>query len=311
MPSKPRRFDRDVDGILLLDKPVGITSNAALQKVRVLYRAVKAGHAGSLDPMASGMLPICFGQATKVCAFLLDASKAYRFIVRLGERTDTGDADGAIVERRAIPTLTEKQIDASLQAMLGEQQQVPPMYSALKHEGQRLYELARRGEEVERAPRHIVVKSLVLKHFSGDEIEIELHCSKGTYVRTFAEDFAVRVGTVGHLTMLRRLQVDPFTDRAMVTIEQLQSSADQEFAALDSLLIPADQALAHLRAVQVDGSGELALLHGQTVVGGEALLSGELVRLYGPEHHFLGLGEAGDRGAIQPRRLFVRRQLIP
>ncbi|HTE42442.1 MAG TPA: tRNA pseudouridine(55) synthase TruB, partial [Steroidobacteraceae bacterium] len=192
--TKPKRFDRAVDGILLLDKPIGLSSNAALQEARVLFRALKAGHAGSLDPMASGMLPICFGEATKVCAFLLDSGKRYQFVARLGERSDTGDAEGQIVERQPVPSLTRKRIEAVLTTSLGAQTQVPPMYSALKHQGQRLYDMARRGESVERAARPIRIDELTLLTHGDAEIEVTVRCSKGTYVRTLAEDLALKLG---------------------------------------------------------------------------------------------------------------------
>jgi tRNA pseudouridine55 synthase len=308
---KPRRFDRDVEGVLLLDKPIGVTSNAALQQVRVLFRALKAGHAGSLDPMASGMLPICFGQATKICSFLLDASKTYRFTARLGERTDTGDADGTIVAKMPIPELSEAQIKTTLHSHLGEQQQVPPMYSALKHQGQRLYELARRGEEVERAPRRIVIESLELLRFAGDELEVNVRCSKGTYVRVLAEDIASRLGTVGHLIALRRLQVDPFEERSMRTIEQLTMLANEGFPKLDGQLLATDQALLHLAAAEFDEAGQDALLHGQSASGRVPDKPTEWMRMYGPHGVFLGLGEAIGASAVQPRRIFRHLPIKP
>jgi tRNA pseudouridine55 synthase len=306
-PAKPRRFDREVDGILLLDKPQGLSSNAALQQVRVLFRALKAGHAGSLDPMATGMLPVCFGQATKACAFLLDARKSYRFTARLGERSDTGDADGAIVERMVVPTLTESQVNAVLQDSVGEQSQIPPMYSALKHQGQRLYDMARRGESVERAARRIVIEALTLLRLGDSEIEIEVRCSKGTYVRTLAEDIAAKLGTVAHLTALRRLEVDPFAGRTLYSLEELGLLAGSGLVSLDALLIPADLALGHLAALEIDIAGQQALVRGQSVVvqQGRGGKPGEMLRLYGPNGQFLGLGETAGE-AVQPRRLFVK-----
>jgi tRNA pseudouridine55 synthase len=303
-PSKPRRFDRDVDGILLLDKPPGLSSNSALQQVRVLFRALKAGHAGSLDPMATGMLPICLGQATKVCAFLLDARKSYRFTARLGVRTDTGDAEGTITERVPVPALTRAQIETVLQVNVGEQSQIPPMYSALKHQGQRLYDMARRGEIVERAPRKIFLEALTLVELREKEIEIDVRCSKGTYIRTLAEDLAAQLGTVAHLTALRRTQVDPFAASSMVTLAHLTELATSGFPALEALLIPADQALGHLRVVEFDAAGQRALLQGQSVAR-LGTTSGDLVRMVGPDGSFLGLGEA-VAGAIHPKRLFVK-----
>lgn len=307
--AKPRRFDRDVDGILLLDKPTGMSSNAALQQARGLFRALKAGHAGSLDPMASGMLPVCFGQATKVCAFLLDSRKSYRFVARLGERSDTGDADGSIVERATVPSLDEARIRAVLAANVGEQRQVPPMYSALKHQGQRLYDLARRGQEVERAPRTVVIESLELVGFDGRDLELTVRCSKGTYVRTLAEDLAKQFGTVAHLVALRRLSVDPFGAGPMYMLDDLRERAASGLADLDACLLPPDRAVEHLSAVFVDESGQQALVHGQA-----APCSGEppsrvaaqgYVRIYGPGRRFLGLGEPGPGPVVQPRRLLV------
>ena len=305
--ARPRRFDRDVDGILLLDKPQGLSSNAALQQARVLFRALKAGHAGSLDPMATGMLPICFGQATKVCAFLLDARKSYRFTAKLGERTDTGDADGTVIERASVPECTAAQIESVLQANIGPQSQVPPMYSALKHQGQRLYDMARRGESVERAPRSIVIEALTLVRFGADEIEVDVRCSKGTYVRTLAEDLAAKLGTLAHLTGLRRIQVDPFAAK-MVTLSELDTLAATGLSAIDGLLIRADQALGGLPMVEFDMAGQQALLLGKSAagLGSKGLKHGELVRMYGPNRVFLGLGEGDAGDAIQPRRLFVK-----
>jgi tRNA pseudouridine55 synthase len=308
--TKSRRFDRDVNGILLFDKPVGMTSNAALQQARALFRAEKAGHAGSLDPMASGMLPICFGQATKVCAFLLDANKTYRFTARLGERTDTGDADGVVVERASVPHLTKDQIRRVLDANLGEQQQIPPMYSALKRNGERLYELARRGEEVERAPRRILIEALELMRFDAECLELVVRCSKGTYVRVLAEDIGRQLGTVAHLTALRRLQVDPFAEPAMRSLEQLTELAKVGLPALDSELIAADRALLHFSALKFDQSGQDALLQGKAVLCSQAM-SDESVRLYGPNDVFLGVGQATCNGTVQPRRIFHNLSIKP
>jgi tRNA pseudouridine55 synthase len=308
-PSKPKRFDRAVDGILLLDKPVGLSSNAALQQARVLFRALKAGHAGSLDPMASGMLPICFGEATKVCAFLLDSGKRYQFVARLGERSDTGDAEGQIVERLDVPSLTRAQIETVLSDSLGMQTQVPPMYSALKHQGERLYALARRGETVDRPPRSIRLDELTLLNQSSTELEIAVRCSKGTYVRTLAEDLAVKLGTIAHLTALRRVEVDPFGSRAMYSLAQLESIAAGGLAALDSLLLSADEALPHLASLTVDAAGREDLQHGRNTRGhppSGVANPGETVRMYGPEGEFLGLGEIDATGCIQPRRLLVK-----
>jgi len=309
--AKPRRFDREVHGILLLDKSVGITSNAALQDVRTLFRALKAGHTGSLDPMASGMLPICFGEATKVCGFLLDSRKSYRFTAKLGEQTDTGDADGTVIERRPIPPLTDAQISTTLKGMIGEQSQVPPMYSALKHQGERLYKLARRGTVIERVARTIFVGSLRLLAYTNNTLEIEVHCSKGTYIRVLANDIAQHFGTVAHLTALRRLGVDPFDSARMYSLEQLRRIGDAGLSAIDGLLIPSDRALPHLQAVHVDAFGTRALLQGQIAEGLESVTANARVRIYGPDGTFLGLGHALGARRIQPRRLFRNSAINP
>ena len=203
--SKPSRFYRDISGILLLDKALGVSSNTALQQVRALYNAAKAGHAGSLDPLASGLLPVCFGQATKVCGRLLSSGKTYRVLVQLGARTESGDGETPVIERAVVPPLDDRSVDAALAAFLGPQQQVPPMHSALKFEGKRLYELARRGESVEREPRAIVIHRIARVRLEGDELEFDVYCSKGTYIRTLAADIAAGLGTIGYVRGLRRL----------------------------------------------------------------------------------------------------------
>ena len=215
--SKPSRFYRDLSGILLLDKALGVSSNKALQQVRALFGAAKAGHAGSLDPLASGLLPVCFGQATKVCGRLLSSGKTYRVLVELGARTESGDGETEVVERAAVPPLDDRAVDAVLATFLGEQEQVPPMHSALKFEGKRLYELARRGETVEREARRIVIHRIERVRLGGEELEFDVYCSKGTYIRTLAADIAARLGTLGYVRGLRRLSLDPFDDLPMYT----------------------------------------------------------------------------------------------
>jgi len=309
--QRPRRFDREVDGIVLLDKPQGLSSNAALQEARVVFRALKAGHAGSLDPMATGMLPVCFGEATKVCGFLLDSRKTYRFTARLGQRTDTGDADGALIEESAVPSLDTAAIQAGLANFLGAQTQIPPMYSALKYQGERLYELARRGETVERAARTIFVEHLRLLRHASNELEIEVRCSKGTYVRTLAEDIAARLGTIAHLTMLRRMQVDPFDAYPMFTLEALAEKAEAGWESLGQTLLPVDRALTQLPMVDLASQEAASLRHGQTVPYGGSLPPGP-VRLYSGaslsdsnrSDAFLGIGEVAGR-AIRPKRLLA------
>jgi len=298
---KSRRFHREVDGILLFDKPLGLSSNAALQQVRLLLAAEKAGHAGSLDPLASGLLPLCFGQATKVCGRLLNSGKTYRVKVGLGARTESGDGETPIVERAEVPMLTPAMVDAVLARFMGEQQQIPPMHSALKHEGRRLYELARRGESVDRPPRTILVHRIQRIDFAPDTLEFDVYCSKGTYIRTLAADIAQALGTVGYVQGLRRLSLDPFDGRQMYTLAELEAMTEQE---RDAVLLGADSAFQDLPRVDLDRSDEHQLLQGQALLVPGAPL-GEEVRAYGPGERFLGLVAGQQGGRIRPGRLFV------
>lgn len=222
----PAPTNRILDGVVLLDKPLGLSSNHALQRVKRLFGARKAGHSGSLDPLATGMLPICFGKSTKLSATLLDARKCYRFTIHLGTRTSTGDREGEPVETAAVPELDAARIQAVLQAFTGSLQQVPPMYSALKHKGQRLYALARQGIEVAREPRSIHIDLLESEGWSTPELTLQAVCSKGTYIRVLAEDIAKALGSCGHVSLLRRLWVEPFREEQMVTLETLEGAAD-------------------------------------------------------------------------------------
>ncbi|MCB1803401.1 MAG: tRNA pseudouridine(55) synthase TruB, partial [Gammaproteobacteria bacterium] len=219
MGRRGRQRGRPVNGILLLDKPLGLSSNHALQRVKRLYDARKAGHTGSLDPLADGMLPICLGDATKLSAYLLDADKYYWFRLRLGQTTATGDAEGEILTDRPVGDFSREQIEQACAAFVGKIQQLPPMYSALKHKGKRLYELAREGVEVERQPRTVTIHDLVVESVELPEVEIRVHCSKGTYVRTLAEDIGERLGCGAHVTALRRTGVGPYTEYPMYTME--------------------------------------------------------------------------------------------
>lgn len=303
--SKPRRFYRDIDGILLLDKALGLSSNAALQQVRELYGAKKAGHAGSLDPLATGMLPVCFGQATKVCGRLLNAGKRYRVGVQLGARTESLDCETEVVERASVPALTREHVERVLASFLGEQDQIPPMHSALKKDGQRLYELARRGESVERPSRRITISAISLLDLGPDRLDFDVSCSKGTYIRTLAADIAQRLGTLGYVVALRRLSVDPFGDQPMYTIEELRGRLDQGGrGALEEVLLPADLAFADLGAAIVVGPSEAALLKGQPVYPTQAVPAQQL-RAYGADGRFLGLVHGQPDGRVRPVRLFV------
>ncbi len=298
------RDRRPISGVLLLDKPVGWTSNAALQAVKRLYQAQKAGHTGSLDPLASGLLPICLGEATKLSGLLLNADKTYRFIGRLGVTTTTGDAEGEILVTRPVGPLSRERVEAALRCFTGTIQQVPPMYSALKRNGQPLYKLARKGIEVERAPREVIVRELRLLRLDGEELECELRCSKGTYVRTLATDLGEELGCGAHVAALRRTAVEPYDTARMVTLEALRERAEQGLAALDEALLPVDSALPDWPAVRVRGDAAFYLRQGQPILAPRAPTQG-WVRLYEGEERFLGIGEILDDGRVAPRRLLL------
>jgi len=293
---------RDVDGILLLDKPSGITSNDALQQVKRLYFAKKAGHTGSLDPLASGVLPICMGEATKVSAFLLDADKRYQVRCQLGVRTTTADAEGEVIDTRPVGSYSKEQLEAVLQQFRGSIEQVPPMYSALKHQGQRLYKLARQGVEVEREPRPVEIHELLLTDRGEDWIDIAVHCSKGTYVRTLAEDIGEKLGCGAHVTVLRRTGVGPYGEENLVTIETLEQLKQDDMAAMDDLLLPIESALTQWPDVNLSSDAAFYLQQGQAVLVPHAPTSG-WVRLYEGNRSFLGMGEILDDGRVAPRRL--------
>jgi tRNA pseudouridine55 synthase len=304
MAARRRSRGREVHGVVLLDKPVGCTSNGALQQVKRLFNARKAGHTGSLDPLASGMLPICLGNATKMSPFLLDADKHYVVRARLGERTDTADADGKVIESVPVPALHAAQVETVLASFEGEVLQLPPMYSAVKHKGRRLYELARAGVEVERERRAVRIHSLQLLSLEGDEFELEVRCSKGTYVRTLVEDIAGALETVAHVTALRRLAVGPYAGEPMHTLEALEAIADTEgLAGLDARLLPLDTAIAHWPSVQLGAESAFYLRNGQPVQVSRAPTHG-LVRLYTEGAGFIGMGRITDDGRVAPKRLF-------
>ncbi|MCP5312371.1 MAG: tRNA pseudouridine(55) synthase TruB [Chromatiaceae bacterium] len=303
MGRRGRARGRAVSGILLLDKPLGLSSNHALQRVKRLFDARKAGHTGSLDPLADGMLPICLGDATKLSAFLLDADKHYVFRVRLGQTTATGDTEGEIVKERPTDGVTVDDINRTLPRFVGEIQQLPPMYSALKHQGKRLYELAREGVVVERQPRTVHVHALTLGTVELPEFELRVHCSKGTYVRTLAEDIGEALGCGAHVVALRRTGVGPYTDYPMYTMDELERVAAQGQSALDALLLPVDTALADWPEVRVSADSAFYLRQGQAVLVPKAPTSGWVRIFHGDQ--FLALGEVQDDGRIAPRRLMT------
>jgi tRNA pseudouridine55 synthase len=297
---------RKVNGILLLDKPAGLTSNAALQAVKQLYRARKAGHTGSLDPLATGLLPICFGEATKISGFLLNADKDYQVTCKLGERTSTGDAEGELLEQRPVTGVTEKKVRKAMEGFIGDIEQIPPMYSALKHKGERLYKLARQGIEVEREARPVTIFEMELLDFSLPEATFRVHCSKGTYVRTLIEDMGELLGCGAHVVGLRRLGVGPFDSSGMIDLPGLEVLAGPALGELDRLLLPLESGLAHWPGVRLSGDAAFYLRQGQPVLVPNAPTTG-WVRIYEGETQFLGMGEILDDGRVAPRRLMNAR----
>jgi tRNA pseudouridine55 synthase len=291
-----------VHGILLLDKPLGMSSSTAVQRVRRVFGRIKAGHTGSLDPLATGMLPVCLGEATKVAGYLLEGDKEYLFTARFGVRRSTGDLEGEVVEECAVPVDLSAALQAGIPAFTGPISQVPPMYSALKRDGQPLYKLARQGIEVERQARQVVIHSLELVGVAADEASLRVRCSKGTYVRTLAEDLARAVGSCAHLTALRRTSVAPFSSSGMVTLEAVEADPGRV-----PLLAP-DAALAHLPEVVLDVDGTRRLQQGQIVGCPAGHREPGLARVYAADGRFAGIGQivTGETGAptLKPVRLF-------
>ncbi len=291
-----------VDGLLLLNKPAGMTSNQALQKVKRLLRAKKAGHTGSLDPAATGMLPLCFGEATKICAYLLEADKSYRVTARLGEATDTGDADGQITSTAPVPEMSRSEWEALLAGFVGDIRQVPPMYSALKKDGKRLYELARQGQVVERDSRPVRIEEINLLEAHGARLVFRVHCSKGTYVRTLVEDIAKAAGTVGHTAKLHRETVGAFRAEDMLDMPSAELAAEEGPAELRERLLPADAALASWSECHVPVEAVERFCGGQAVPC-DSTESG-LVKVYDPGNQFLGIGMSMGDGNVAPKRIF-------
>lgn len=302
---------RFIDGIVLLDKSTGMSSNFALQRVKRFFNANKAGHTGALDPLATGMLPVCLGEATKFSQRLLDADKRYLVTAKLGERTDTSDSDGEVVQTRPV-TFTEAQLLSALEHFRGDTQQVPSMYSALKYQGQPLYKYAREGIEVPRESRPITVFELNFISLEGDELTLDIHCSKGTYIRTIIDDLGEMLGCGAHVIMLRRTQVAQYPYAKMVTLEQLEALVTQAHeqqidlsVLLDPLLLPMDTAVADFPEVNVPEASAAYLMQGQAVrVTG--LKADTLVRItLGDAHRFVGIGLMNDDGLLAPKRLIV------
>ena len=302
------RRGRPVDGILLLDKPLGVSSNHALQSVKRLYEAAKAGHTGSLDPLATGVLPLCFGEATKFSQYLLDADKAYESTFVFGTVTDTGDAEGRVLEDKDASGVTESNVITALQAFEGDIEQIPSMFSAIKQGGQPLYKLARKGLEVERKPRSVVIKTLQLRAFRGGErpeADIYLECSKGTYVRSLAEDLGRAIGCGAFVSALRRTRAGPFGIEDSMTLSGLEAlKGAGESGQLDTLLLPTDAALGALPLVRLSESSGFYMRQGQPVMVSNGPRDG-IVRVALDSGEFLGVGEMLDDGRVAPRRLIV------
>ncbi len=294
---------RPIHGILLLDKPIDITSNHALQKVKRLFNAKKAGHTGSLDPIATGMLPICFGEATKFSQYLLESNKKYFVTAQLGVETNTGDSEGQIVATQPVVDITRERIENVMSHFLGEIEQIPPMFSAIKHQGKPLYELARRGIEIERKPRTITLFSLTLDQLSGDQFTFHVHCSKGTYVRTLVQDMGRKLGCGAHVIGLRRETVTPYDGAEMYTLDALERLAHaNQFERLTTCLLPVETSVQILPAIKLSASAAFYLRMGQSVRATISIQS-PLVRLLADDGTFLGVGEITADGRVKPQRL--------
>ncbi len=309
--AKSKKRGRPLNGILVLDKPVGVTSNAALQDAKWLYFAAKAGHTGSLDPLASGVLPLCFGEATKFSQFLLEADKAYESTFVLGARSTTDDADGDVESVADATGLDQQQVEQALAGFMGEQMQMPPMYSAIKHNGKRLYALAREGEEVEREPRAVRIDRLEMLAMRDSaqpgciEIDVDMRVSKGTYVRRIAADLGEALGVGGYVSALRRSMAGPFGVAQSVGLDTLKAMKEAgEFEQMDALLLPVEAALANLPVIELDESMGFYLRRGQPIQVAGSPLSGN-VKLRSSAGDFIGVGEIIDDGRVAPRRLLA------
>lgn len=303
--SKPRKRGRDIHGVFLLDKPQGMSSNDIMQKVKRIFQANKAGHTGALDPLATGMLPICLGEATKFSQFLLDADKRYLVTAKLGERTDTSDAEGQIVETRDVNVKTPEILTA-LEQFRGDILQVPTMFSALKHNGKPLYEYARQGITVEREARPITIFELNFIEYNAPYLTLEVHCSKGTYIRTLVDDLGEVLGCGAHVTMLRRTAVADYPTEKMLDWNALQALAEQQdLSLLDTLLLPMDTAVAKLPALTLNESQTQGIGFGQRIkFDNPNRLQGQ-VRLFSHENRFLGVAVIDENNVIRPQRLVV------
>lgn len=300
-----KRIKRAVSGVLLLDKAHGISSNTALQQVKRLFQAEKAGHTGNLDPIATGLLPVCFGEATKFSHYLLDANKRYQARFKLGATTNTGDSEGEILSQHPV-TSSLIEVGRVLSAFIGPIKQIPPMHSALKHQGKALYTYARAGVEIHREPRDVIIYSLTLDALSGDELSVTVHCSKGTYIRVLGEDIGAALGCGAYMIALRRIESGRFNLSDAISFPQLELMTQEQ---RDSTLLPADCLLEGLPKVSLDSESASYLQQGQSVWQAGQTEKGP-VSLYGPGHVFLGLGEITDEGKIAPKRLILKDKML-
>lgn len=303
MAGAARAGTRPVCGIVLVDKPGGLTSNRVLQRTKRLFLARKAGHTGTLDPLATGMLPVCLGAATRVTGLMLDASKRYRVTAEFGAATDTGDAAGNVIERREAPEPPRSVLESTLAGFQGQILQTPPMYSALKHDGRRLYELARQGRSVDRAARPVSVFEIVLESLDWPRLTFFVHCSKGTYVRSLVTDIATALGSLAHVQSLRRTTVGPFGESRMVTLEALEVAAMEGIEALDRHLLPIDAALQDRPAIHVSAADALALRQGRRILVATEEC-GQGIRIYDPVGTLVGLGELTAAGELRSDCIF-------
>jgi len=298
-----KRTKRALNGVLLLDKPLGFSSNQALQKVKWLFSATKAGHTGTLDPLATGLLPICLGEATKFAQYVTDADKTYHATIKLGVITNTGDAEGEVLVTKPV-NISQAQFESACAKFVGEINQTPPMYSALKHEGKALYEYARAGVDIERKVRQITIKNISIHTFEVDVATITVSCSKGTYIRSLAEDIGLALGCGAHLIGLRRTETAGYLLVDAVKIEQLEALSQEQ---RDALLLPVDSAIESLPKIVLDADAEHFVMQGQAVWQSGKTPEGDL-RLYSENNQFLGLGFLQDDGKIAPKRLIQKTQ---
>lgn len=303
--ARRNKKGRDITGIMIIDKPTGHSSNHILQRVKRLFDAKKAGHTGSLDPLATGVLPVCLGDATKLSSYLLDADKQYQVTCQLGVITDSGDSDGNVVDELPIPEFDEDTLSNIIQQFIGEIEQVPPMFSALKHQGQPLYKLARQGIDVERKARRIVIYAIEIMDCQSDNFTLSVRCSKGTYIRTLVEDISHALGSGGHVTMLRRTAVAGYDLSQAITVEALQAMAEKDgFVTLDASLQQAEEALPDWPAIVLDEDNTKSIGFGQSVTV-ETPFKSANVRLFNMNNHFIGIGEMSTEGVVAPKRLFA------